>query len=215
MSSICNSSFSLWKISLVIFLQTLIQNHRITKIGRDLQNYPVQLSTKCDHNHPYTKSPSAISRYHLNTSRDGGSTTYLCSPFQCFDNPYSGKKQKTFQYLIWTSSSANWGRVFSSFHLIRVRRDEALPHYNFLSGSCREQWGLIWASFPPHQTAPAASAAPHTNKTSAPDSTLALLCCSGWTPAPQCPLWNERPKTKHNSKVVASPVLSTAGQCLP
>ena len=32
------------------------------------------------------------------------------------------------------------------------KRPASIPHYNLLSGSCREQWGLLWASSSPDWT---------------------------------------------------------------
>ena len=53
------------------------------------------------------------------------------------------------------------------------RRGQPLPHYNLLSGGCREQQGLPWASSSPDWTITVLSAAPH--QTCAPDSSK--LCC--------------------------------------
>ena len=63
------------------------QNHRITQVGKDLQDHHVQpqpnhtaltLTTLCQ-----IMSLSTTSKQFLNTSRDGDSTTFLGSLFQC------------------------------------------------------------------------------------------------------------------------------------
>ena len=59
-------------------------NHRIIEswVGKDLWNHQVQPSTQ--HHHSYkTISRSTTSTHFLNTSRDGDSTTFLGSLFQC------------------------------------------------------------------------------------------------------------------------------------
>lgn len=60
------------------------QNHGITvKVGRDLKDHPIQLSTHHPHNPPKAKSPNATSRHLLKNFRDTDSTTSWGNLFQC------------------------------------------------------------------------------------------------------------------------------------
>ena len=85
--------------SVVLWICDLIesQNHRFTKVGKDLQGHPVQPSTYHKYfplNHVQHLNGSwtcTTSKCFLNTSRDSDSTTSLGSPFQC-QTTLSGEK---------------------------------------------------------------------------------------------------------------------------
>ena len=112
-------------------------------------------------------SLSATSALFWNTSRDGDSTTFLDSPCRCLSAP----SEKLF-FLI-STLNLSWCNLRSSLLILLLlprSRSWPLLCHNLLTGSCREQWDLLWASFSPDWTISAPSAAPH--NTCAPD-----LCC--------------------------------------
>lgn len=71
-----------WKLSCINWST---QQHRIIKVGKDLEDHELQSSTQHHHHiHQYKMSWSTISIHFVNASRDGDSTTAQGSLFQCF-----------------------------------------------------------------------------------------------------------------------------------
>ena len=100
----------------------------------------------------------------MNTSRDGDFSTPLGSLCHCLST-LAEKKWFLTQNL--NLPWCNLKPLPLILSLLPGRRGQPPPHHNLLSGSCREGWGLPWASSSPDWTIPVPSATPH--KTCAPD----------------------------------------------
>ena len=94
------------------------QNHRITKVGKDPQDHPVQPST---HHQwfSHTMSLNTTSQCSLNTSGVGDSTTSLGSPLQCLTTLLEK------QYFLMSNLNLPWHNL-RPFPLIRSLFKRAL-----------------------------------------------------------------------------------------
>lgn len=98
---------------------------------------------------PYWKS--ATSTHFLNTSRDGDFTTSLGSLFLL-------SEKKLFLISNLSLPSTTGGHFLLS--QLPGRRGQCPPCYSFLSGSCKEWYGLLLPFFPPDWTTSDPSATP-------------------------------------------------------
>lgn len=138
-------------------------------------------------------SISATSIHLLNTFRGGDSTTSLGSLFQCLATS-SVKK-----FFLIPSLNLPWHNLRPFpwvLSLVPEKRDQHLSHCNFLSGSCRHQWGLPSAS---SFRAPVPSATSHKSCFLVPSPASLLFPAHTW--ATQWPSCSEGPQTAHNIQV--------------
>ena len=115
-------------------LCTWSQNHRIIKVGKDHEDYPVQPSTYPQYC-PITTRLRTTPTLSLNTSRDADPTTSLGSLFQCITTPPEKK------FFLISNLTLSWHNLRPSPLILLLsprRRGQPPPHHNLLSGSCRE-----------------------------------------------------------------------------
>jgi len=126
----------------------------------------------------------------LNTSRDSDSSTSLGSLFQCITTP----SENNFFPNILTEPPFAQVKAITSGPIAVIGEKRLTPtHHQLLPGSCREKWGLPWASLSSDWIIPVPSAAPH--HTYASDTWRGF--CFGAPPFP--PKWQQWLQSWHTT----------------